>query len=571
MIQRSPALRLPEFTRQFFVTTDASDVAAGGGLSQIHPSGEHPVAYLSRKLSDTERQWPAHENELFAIKFCLEKWRPYLLGSQFTVYTDSIACMWFFTKKQPSPKRLRWFDLFGQFTFEVYHRAGRTNVVADIRSRPIQFSAVLVTEPDPALATRIGELYLTDSECKPLLSKLQRGTADDSRYQMEHGLIVVCVGGERRVLLPRDDKLLLDVLVQYHHEATAAHPWVLRTYLPVRQDFVWPRLRSTDEDYVCTCETCQRNKSGDRKRGVLHPLPIPDASWVDVSMDLVTGLPESGGFDAICVIVCRVSKRAHYLPTRKAADAAEIAKTFFDQIIIIHGLPRSIVSDRDPRFLSHLWQELMSTLNVQLRMTVAHRAQADGQSERQIKALEDALRYTVSYYGDAWSQRLPSIEFAHASLVSTSTSKAPIEVDTRRYGSGFLNKNLSSPDYDISQDPTKNKLLPCWIGPLPIAKRIGTNAYKLVLPTFVGRPIRRVALVIYDNQIQQANVVAVQPKKRRSRGRTQYLVKWADLPESPNSWENVGSISHVSHWEVLLAKFRERHQQTLLPPKTTSF
>ncbi|OWZ14554.1 Retroelement [Phytophthora megakarya] len=158
MLQRSPVLRLPDFTRQFFVTKDASDIAAGGVLSQIHPTGEHPVAYLSRKLSDTERRWPAHEKELFAIKFCLEKWRPYLLGSMFTVYTDSIACKWFFTKKQSSPKLLRWFDLFGQFTFEVHHRVGRTNVVADILSRPIQSSAVLVTEPDPAFATRIKEL-----------------------------------------------------------------------------------------------------------------------------------------------------------------------------------------------------------------------------------------------------------------------------------------------------------------------------------------------------------------------------------------------------------------------------
>ncbi|OWZ06736.1 Retroelement [Phytophthora megakarya] len=359
-------------------------------------------------------------------------------------------------------------------------------------------------------------------------------------------------------------------------------------------------------------------------------------------MDLVTGLPVSGGFDAICVLVGRLNKRARYLPTRKAADAAEIAKIFFDQIIVIHGLPRSIVFDHDPRSLHQLSQELMSTLYVPLHMTVAHRAQADGQSELQIRTLEDVLRCTVSNYGDDWLQRLPSIEFAHASLVSSSISKAPIEfdtgrqlptrlwfipsqnqfladrqaaivhakeqlakaeerqtkfydrhrVDTRFTTSALLNKNLSSPDYDISQDPTKNKLLPRWIGPFPIAKGIGTNAYKLVLPTvlrshkvfnvdqlklffgcppeFVGHPIRRVAPVIYDNHGHQVYVVVALLKKQRSRERTQYLVKWADLPESQNSWENVGSISHVLHWGSLLANFRERQQQTLPPPRTTS-
>ncbi|POM66444.1 Pol protein [Phytophthora palmivora] len=99
LLQRSPVLQLPDFARRFFVTTDASYIAVGGVLSQVHDSGEHPVAFQSRKLSDTERRWPAHEKELYAIKFCLEKWKPYLLGDKFTIYTDNIACKWFFTKK----------------------------------------------------------------------------------------------------------------------------------------------------------------------------------------------------------------------------------------------------------------------------------------------------------------------------------------------------------------------------------------------------------------------------------------------------------------------------------------
>ncbi|POM60893.1 Reverse transcriptase-RNase H-integrase [Phytophthora palmivora] len=148
----------------------------------------------------------------------------------------------------------------------------------------------------------------------------------------------------------------------------------------------------------------------------------------------------------------------------------------------------------------------------------------------------------------------------------------------------LLNKTISTPDYDISQDPNKNKLLPRWIEPFPIAKRIGSNAYKLVLPAvlrshdvfnvdqlklsvgcppeFVGRPIRRAAPVIYDDEGHRIYVVAALLQKRRYRGRVQYLVKWADLPDSENSWENIGNISHVAHWSSLLEDFQQRQTTT---------
>ncbi|POM64506.1 Pol protein [Phytophthora palmivora] len=234
LLQRSPVLQLPDFARRFFVTTDASDIAVGGVLSQVHDSaGEHPVAFLSRKLSDTERRWPAHEKELYAIKFCLDKWRPYLLGAKFTVYTDNIACKWFFTKKQPSPKLLRWFDTFSQYNFDVFHRAGRTNVVADAISRPVAVSAMVVAGPDPAVAARIKALYSSDPDCQHLLQQLQESSSIEGKYSLNNGLIVVRDGRSQRILLPRDDKLLLDVLIQYHDEATVAHPGVVRTYLAV--------------------------------------------------------------------------------------------------------------------------------------------------------------------------------------------------------------------------------------------------------------------------------------------------------------------------------------------------
>ncbi|POM64508.1 Polyprotein [Phytophthora palmivora] len=148
----------------------------------------------------------------------------------------------------------------------------------------------------------------------------------------------------------------------------------------------------------------------------------------------------------------------------------------------------------------------------------------------------------------------------------------------------LLNKTFSTPDYDISKDTTKNKLQPRWVGPFPIAKRIGENSYQLVLPPalkshdvfnvdqlklsigcppeFVGRPVRRAAPVLYDDQGNRIYVIAALLQKRRRQGRVQYLVMWADLPDTENSWENVGNISKVAHRSTLLADFRQRQRRT---------
>lgn len=173
LLQRSPVLRLPNFSLPFFVTTAASDVAVGGVLSQVFDGVEHPLAFLSRKLSNVEKRWPAHEKELFGVKFCLEKWRVYLLGNVFTVYTDNSACVWFFTKPTPSPKLLRWLDFFNQFTFKVFHKPRRTDTVADALSRPVEFSAVAITGPDPTLSPRIKSLDAEDDFCSTLLEQLR--------------------------------------------------------------------------------------------------------------------------------------------------------------------------------------------------------------------------------------------------------------------------------------------------------------------------------------------------------------------------------------------------------------
>ena len=145
------------------------------------------------------------------------------------------------------------------------------------------------------------------------------------------------------------------VLKEAHDSPSGGHPGGRRTYLAVRANFYWPNMKQEIEDYARTCDTCQKNKpDNQQKRGLLHPLPAPSKAWEHISMDFVTKLSRTArGHSAILVVVDRLSKQAHLIPTRDEATAAQTAQIFLDRIYSQHGMPLSIVSDRDSKFTAH--------------------------------------------------------------------------------------------------------------------------------------------------------------------------------------------------------------------------
>lgn len=150
------------------------------------------------------------------------------------------------------------------------------------------------------------------------------------------------------------------------------------------------------------------------------PIPIPHECWEVGSMDFITGLPVSEGFDAIMTVVDKLSKRPKYTAMKTTDDAELVAHLFFDSVLRHPGTPTVIISDRDPKFASKFWKSLAALMGIKLHMTTAYRAQADGQTERQNLTLEDALRCMVPYQGTKWAKLLVPIEYAYSNLFSAS-------------------------------------------------------------------------------------------------------------------------------------------------------
>ncbi|GJR41176.1 putative reverse transcriptase domain-containing protein [Tanacetum coccineum] len=241
---------------------------------------------------------------------------------------------------------------------------------------------------------------------------------DDGGIYFFDRIWIPSVGGVR--------KLIMD---EAHTSRYSIHPGADKMYYDLRDLYWWPGMKRDIAEYVSRCLTCSKIKVEHQKpSGLLQQPEIPEWKWEKITMDLVTKLPRSSsGYDAIWVIVDRLTKSAHFLPIREDYKTEKLARIYINEIVARHGVPVSIISDRDGRFASHLWQALQKALGTKLHMSTAYHPETDGQSERTIQTLEDMLRACVMDFGGSWDTHLPLVEFSYNNSYHTSIKCAPFE------------------------------------------------------------------------------------------------------------------------------------------------
>jgi hypothetical protein len=200
-------------------------------------------------------------------------------------------------------------------------------------------------------------------------------------------------------------------------------------YQDLRQHFWWTRMKREIAKYVSECDTFQRVKASHLKTsGTLQPLPIPSWKWEDISMDFIVGLPNtSQKHDSIWVIIDRLTKTAHFLPMHTTYSTKKYAEVYLDQIVRLHGVPKTIISDRGPQFIARFWEQLQSALGTKLIRSSAYHPQTDGQTERVNQILEDMLRACIIHYGTSWDKSLALAEFSYNNSYQASLQMAPFE------------------------------------------------------------------------------------------------------------------------------------------------
>ncbi|KAH9763231.1 Endonuclease [Citrus sinensis] len=530
----APILTLPSEGGGFVIYSDASRKGLGCVLMQHGKV----IAYASRQLKNHEQNYPTPDLELVAIVFALKIWRHYLYGETCEIFTDHKSSKYLFTQKELNLRQRRWLELVRDFDCSINYHPSKANVVADALSRKSSgCMAHLITMQSPLVKDlrRCGIEVVAHGQVDLLANLIVQPTLIDK----------VKVAQQNDIELNKiQEELKAEILREAHESSYSMHPGSTKMYRDLKQSFWWRNMKRDIAAFVSRCLVYQQVKiEHQRPAGTLQTLPIPQWKWEHITMDFVSGLPRSRrGCDCIWVIVDRLMKSAHFLARKSTDNVGQLTKLFIKEIVRLHGVPVSIVSDRDQLFTSRFWASLHKELGMKLRFSTAFHPQTDGQFERTIQTLEDMLRACVLDLSGGWEEHLMLIEFAYNNSFHSSIGMAPFEAlygrkcrspicwdevgerkllgpeliqitvdkiklirgrlqtaqsrqksyaDRRRRELEFEKGDFvflkGSPWKGVFRFGKKGKLSPRFIGPFEILERIGPVDYRIALPPSLSR------------------------------------------------------------------------------------
>lgn len=423
----APVLAMPDFTKPFCVETDA----CAGGVGAVLLQGGHPLAYISKPLGPKTSGLSTYEKEYLAILLAVEQWRIYLQHQEFTIYTDQRSLAHLADQRLNTPWQQRVFTKLLGLQYKIQYKPGMTNAVADALSRrPHPDSAAPVdhifalSSVDPSWISEVISGYSADPHAIGLLDRLAVAPSSAPPFVLSGGLLRY----HGCIWLGSNSALQHKVMSALHDSPVGGHSGFPVTYRRLKQLFAWRGMKSAVKTFVAGCSVCQQAKP-DRSKlpGLLLPLPVPSSAWQIISMDFVEGLPRSQNKDCILVVVDKFTKYGHFIPLSHPFTAATVAKAFFNNVYRLHGLPESIISDRDRVFTAQLWQELFKLAGVTLRMSSSYHPQTDGQTERVNQCMETFLRCYVHACPSKWLDWLSLAEYWYNTSSHSALACSPFE------------------------------------------------------------------------------------------------------------------------------------------------
>lgn len=285
---------------------------------------------------------------------------------------------------------------------------------------------------DDRMMATIKKGYLKDAVLKKVIEHPEGHTT----FRVRDGIVYRDNQSRKEVLcIPSilyQGRKLTEQIIDHVH-SLLGHKGEQRTSEYIRRFYWWPKMGLQIEKFCSSCSICATTKNSNRApAGLLHSLPIPDAPWNSIAMDFVGPFPMSHDCNYLMVVTCRLSSMCRLIPTVTTVKASELAWLYLKEIVKIHGTPKTIVSDRDPKFTSVFWKEVHRLSGTELNMSTAFHPQTDGTSERKIRDVNAALRAVVKPDQTDWAEKIPMVEFALNSSLNESTGFTPFEIATGR-------------------------------------------------------------------------------------------------------------------------------------------
>ena len=478
-LTQAPVLAYADYDKPFAVYTDASNRGLGAVLAQVQDEKERVIAYASRSLHPTEQNdanYSSFKLELLALKWAVtEKFKDYLTGARFTVYTDNNPVAHLHTARLGAVEQ-RWAAQLASFTFDIKYRPGKNNANADALSRfPVDAGAVLAVEltPEAGLDERAGhewqDLQRRDPMISEVVSCVERGrhppftdrqnwskeanqllrqwtrlrlnggvlyrTAIDPNTQEKYSQLV-CPGSRRE-----------DVWRGVHE--AAAHAGVERTLAQLRRRFYWPGMEGEVRGFHQRCATCGLQKDRVEPRAPLQPFEVSYPLEI-LAIDFLTLGRPSDSWQNILVATDLFTRYSWAIPTRDQT-AQTTVRALWTHIIQPFGCPARLHSDRGPGFESALMQELCNVYGITKSRTTPYHPAGNGGVERFNQTLLNLLRSLDGERRDRWSEHLPELVHAYNNTPHSATGYAPAFL--------MFGRHLRRPvDVNLGLQPTQQRL-----------------------------------------------------------------------------------------------------------------
>uniref|UniRef100_A0A1Y1LMU5 RNA-directed DNA polymerase n=1 Tax=Photinus pyralis TaxID=7054 RepID=A0A1Y1LMU5_PHOPY len=450
-ICEAPVLRLPDFSIPFIVRTDASNIGISGVLLQKQEDGIHPIAFVSKKLSDTEKKYSTYEKESLAVMFALDKFKDYVTDSLFTLQVDCDAIRWLVNHPSQLSKFGRWILKLSKFNFTIEHIPGSQNNVADGLSRLFDDCQ----EPSPSADTQHSITFLnsilelpesfvsinkhqqSDEFCELIRNRLQSGQ-DVNNFAIENGLLIRYVGRNRlkRVVIP--EKLYNLIIYYFHDSKFGNHNSVTKTYRSIAKRFWWNAMYKQIRNYVSSCHLCQTCKPLNTQVNVHLASSSPTVTWDKIYVDYVGPIITSEqGYRFMLVCVDSFSKWLKVYPTRKAT--AKVTCKYLTELFSTYGPPKTLVSDNAKCFTSNLLFQFCMQWGVRQAFSSPYHP-ASNMSERCNRNLKYNLTLLIKQYAlehKSWDQVLPFFILNYNSTHHEAIGTSPANI--------FLNRDIATP------------------------------------------------------------------------------------------------------------------------------
>lgn len=449
----APILAYPNPHWRYILRTDASKVGVGAILQQQDPiSGDRFVlAYASRTLSEQERRYSATELECLAVVWGTKQFKSYLLGVPVVIESDHQALSWLRKNSQLTDRLYRWALHLEQFEYTITYKPGKEQLDVDALSRKPLVTAATV---NAIVVMPVGQQQLRNAQqedeyVKALAAFVRDGVLPNDQQLskrivaiaahcfLEEGLLWFdppmpdrALTSTPRLVIPTS--LRNEILERFHSDPLSGHLGVHKTHDKLRMRYYWPNMFATVEDFLKNCQECQSRKPTTQTNvGMLQPIVVTEP-WHTVGLDLVGPLPKThnGNIYILCFTDYFTKMvEASAIPT---ADASTVADCLLEKVILNHGAPVKLVSDRGSVFTSALMAQLTRLLRIQQAMTTAYHPQADGLIERFNGTLLRILSKLASTNQLDWDQYIQHALFAYRTSVHKSTKFTPFFMDRGR-------------------------------------------------------------------------------------------------------------------------------------------